>query len=129
MNKRGALALSIIIIVVVLVIGIGIGAYYFSDFSTIPDNSIDREEVECKINGGSWDENIGSEGSRGFFCNEATSDGGMECTDSDQCESNCIAPEGVNDGDLITGTCNNREALLSSTYLVESGKASLLIIE
>lgn len=42
-----------------------------------------------------------------YFCNNATSDAGKECTDSSQCESYCQAPEDTTMDENTTGTCYN----------------------
>ncbi len=67
---------------------------------------------DCSKHGGRWQQSA-----LGFFCNMPTADAGKSCTDSDQCESVCIA-NGAN-----IGKCYEWRSTASTCLsLIEDGK-------
>jgi len=63
---------------------------------------------ECEIAGGLWGI-WGNQYPAIAECNPSTSDGGMECSDSSQCQSFCQAKEGAQIGIEDTGMCYGYE--------------------
>jgi len=60
-----------------------------------------EEEQKCLDANGIWEQGQTGE----FFCNLPTSDAGKECTDSNECESFCQAPNGIEPGSKTNGRC------------------------
>lgn len=58
---------------------------------------------ECAARGGSW-RRMGM--AQTEVCEMPTGDAGKPCSDSSECESYCVAPEGVEKGAVVTGTCH-----------------------
>ncbi len=79
----------------------------------------DSARQECEAANGRWYE---GDPFPEPFCSEATSDGGISCTDNAECEAWCQAPESSQEGDEVVGTCSG------FTYMdcfqgVEDGRA------
>jgi len=66
------------------------------------------EQEQCEIAGGLWGI-WGNISNLTNSCNPATSDAGMECSDSSQCQSFCQAKEGAQIGTEDTGMCYGYE--------------------
>lgn len=58
----------------------------------------------CEDSGGRW-MNVGNSPYQRSICNDATSDGGQTCIDSDECESSCQARQGAQAGEVGEGAC------------------------
>jgi len=72
---------------------------------------------DCEANGGQY---WGCETLTGYACSMPTTDGGKLCSDSDDCEEECVAPPGCEIGETgVQGTCAER------TYLVCGGVSSV----
>jgi len=86
------------------------------------------EQIDCEQQGGEF---IPCFTLSGGYCSLPTSDGGNECTDSSECEAECVAPEGCNAGDLVTGTCAEKTGLTcygDVMVTVEDGECQPMII-
>jgi len=59
---------------------------------------------QCVLNGGMWG-TWGNHPDTPFTCNLATSDAGMACLDSSECESYCQAPPKSEPGYKVVGSC------------------------
>ncbi len=59
-------------------------------------------EQDCLDAGGRWEDwgDVGQEA-----CNLPTSDAGRPCSDSQECESYCEAPQGTEPGAAVEGAC------------------------
>jgi len=66
------------------------------------------ENKECEMSGGLWG-TWGNSQSAKESCNLSTSDVGMECTDSSQCQSFCQAKEGSEINSESVGMCYGHE--------------------
>ncbi len=66
------------------------------------------EKEECEMVGGLWGI-WGNMVGQAATCNPATSDAGLECTDSSQCKSFCQANEGAQIGSEESGECYGYE--------------------
>ena len=66
------------------------------------------EQEQCEIAGGLWGI-WGNISNATNSCNPATSDAGMECSDSSQCQSFCQANQGSQIGTEDTGMCYGYE--------------------
>jgi len=75
--------------------------------SDAPNKIIPGKE-QCEIAGGLWGI-WGNQYPAIAECNPSTSDGGMECSDSSQCQSFCQAKEGAQIGTEDTGMCYGYE--------------------
>jgi len=76
-------------------------------FQDVPEMIVETEN-SCEIAGGLW----GIWGNRApatASCNPSTSDVGMECSDSSQCQSFCQAKEGSEINSETTGMCYGYE--------------------
>jgi hypothetical protein len=86
----------------------------------------DISEVQCKSLNGKWDRTMAG----GYICNLPTSDGGVECVDSRECESSCNLDVEISElesleSEEVVGNCSEWQ---SSAYLgcwvtVEDGNA------
>jgi hypothetical protein len=66
------------------------------------------ENKECEMSGGLWGI-WGNSQSAKESCNPSTSDGGMQCSDSSQCQSFCQAKEGSEINSESIGMCYGYE--------------------
>jgi hypothetical protein len=74
--------------------------------------------AECEAAGGTW----GRFGVRQQeLCNLPTPDAGKRCTDSTECASACVAPNGAPVGGKADGTCYARALLLGTCLKRVSG--------
>ena len=128
MNNK--LITSIIAIIFVsLIIGIFFGYkldnYFFRNNNLQDENEQLKSEIEnLKSQSQSQCENLRGkwfmDGNGIYLCSLPTSDGGKECIDSDECEAECLAPEGAEVGMEISGFCSGET--INYGYFVESGK-------
>jgi len=96
-------------IAVIILIGIIIAILLTQQTVITP---IDKES--CEARGGKW--GLWDCGDRPDCipkCNEATLDGGKECSDSSECETYCEAPEGADEGSQAVGKCSGWEIKLT----------------
>jgi hypothetical protein len=68
-----------------------------------PDKATVTNESDCQRVGGQWTQ-LGR--APGKQCLRQTTDAGKACTDSEQCEGQCLAPEGSVDGTPVGGSCS-----------------------
>ena len=92
---------------------------------TKPSISIPQTEVECKAHGGSW----GVLGLQSMGCNVKTADSGKVCSDSNDCQGECLAPAGSGNGDKAKGTCSAYTANFGRVSRVEHGTVVWLNVE
>ena len=52
-----------------------------------------------------------------------TADAGKACTDSQQCQGTCVAPDGAVSGTKIVGRCSDHEPLVGTFMYVQRGVA------
>lgn len=89
------------------------------------DTELTKEE--CEIRGGQL---IGCETVIGYICSLPTSDAGKICSNSDECELQCVAPLNCEYGRTdIQGTCADRSYLIcNGVQTVENGVCQAIII-
>ena len=73
---------------------------------------------------------IGCETPSGNICSMPTSDGGKACSDSDECEEECVAPKNCARGaENVVGTCAQRTHLAChGVQTLEDGKCEPVLI-
>jgi|GEM_PF-3439659 len=91
-----------------------------------------RTEADCDAQGGEW----------GFFgdtivrrCNVKTSDGGNVCSDSAECQGDCVATLSVRDKETLSagqalfmeGQCSAQTLSLGCNYFVRQGQVKGLL--
>ncbi len=82
---------------------------------------------ECESQGG---ELIGCETLTGFACSLPTGDGGTPCSNSDECEQQCVAPENCEPGDIdVEGICAEWTYLVcDGVQTIEDGQCEAIMI-
>ncbi|WP_407352516.1 hypothetical protein [Luteimonas sp. R10] len=83
-------------------------------------------EAECLQRGGQWTQ-LGRASVK--QCLLQTTDAGAACTDSDQCEGLCLAPEGSGDGTAVGGTCSADTNRFGCRQRVTAGVAVTLCVD
>ena len=84
-------------------------------------------QLQCEAAGGEWAR--WSIFSPDPFCNLRTSDGGTPCTDSSQCEGDCISSES-DCAEGITGECSEFQGTGGChCYLSETGGNSVICVD
>ena len=78
----------------------------------------------CEAKGGTWFV-VGMLSNE--FCDIATSDSKKQCTDNDQCDGKCDAPEDAVAGSYVTGTCSEWYHSQSCQADVVSGETTARI--
>jgi len=86
---------------------------------------IPQTEQECLARGGNWT-HIGLPGMP-KRCDLKATDGGKKCTDSSQCEGECMAPEAAQEGDTIEGSCSEYILVFGCKRFVEDGRVGMTI--
>jgi hypothetical protein len=85
-----------------------------------------RTATACLAARGNW-------GPQGLFqivgCSMKTADGGKTCTDSDQCQGTCLAPDRAISGTHVIGRCSDHEPLFGTFNYVEHGVAVNIAVE
>ncbi|MBS7458042.1 hypothetical protein [Coralloluteibacterium stylophorae] len=77
-------------------------------------------EAACLADGGTWAQH----GRLAVMsCARPTADAGRMCRDGSDCETACIAPEGVEDGTPTAGTCHASDKLFGCHTRVTDGVA------
>ena len=83
-------------------------------------------KVECEDKGGQL---IGCFTVTGYACSMPTADAGKPCSNSSECEEECVAPPGCPTGESAQGTCAARSHLVcSGVQSVENGRCSAVMI-
>jgi len=92
-----------------------------------PVNSEKESIVDCELRGGKV---IGCESPSGKACSMPTKDGGESCSDSDECEQECVAPPDCEIGTSnIKGTCAERTHMVcNGVQTVEDGACDAVMI-
>tara|TARA_Y100000310_G_C20668017_1_gene808685 strand:+ start:506 stop:871 length:366 start_codon:yes stop_codon:yes gene_type:complete len=76
----------------------------------ITSSNQQNENENCESNGGQL---IGCMTKTGYACSMPTNDGGKPCSDSNECEQECVAPENCEAGKTnIVGKCADRTFLI-----------------
>lgn len=70
----------------------------------------------CLNSGGKWEQ-----GQYGGYCNQKASDAGKSCTDSNQCEGSCLAPEDAIEGKHTIGICSEYKSKSDYSDIVLEG--------
>jgi len=95
--------------------------------STVVEKSESELEEECEAKNGQL---IRCFTSTGYTCSLPTKDGGKPCSDSDECEQECVAPtncESIKTN--VKGTCAERTGLVcNGVQTFENGRCGPHII-
>ncbi len=83
-------------------------------------------ETECAAVGGQWTQ-LGRVPVK--QCLRQTSDAGKACTDSEQCEGQCLAPEGSVDGTQVGGSCSVDTNPFGCQQRLRDGMASTICVD
>jgi len=81
---------------------------------------IPQNESECLAKGGHW-ASIGLPGTPAR-CDLKATDGGKACTDSSQCQGECMAPDGASEGRRADGICSEYILNFGCTRRIEGGR-------
>lgn len=91
-----------------------------------PDRASVTNESDCLRVGGQWTQ-LGR--APVPQCLRQTSDSGKACTDSEQCEGQCLAPEGSVDGTQVGGQCSVDTNPFGCQQRVRGGMASTICVD
>ena len=91
-----------------------------------PDSSTATSEADCLREGGEWRQ-LGKVPVK--QCLRQTTDAGKACTDTEQCEGLCIAPEGTVDGAQVGGQCSTDTNRFGCRQRVVGGVARTLCVD
>jgi len=97
-----------------------------SDSNAGPDAASVTHEAECAAVGGQWTQ-LGRAPVK--QCLRQTTDAGKACTDSEQCEGQCIAPEGSVDGTVVAGSCSVDTNPFGCQQRLRDGVASTICVD
>lgn len=114
--------------VFIFILLISVTSFFVFNKETLNDAELTLNDAElaCVAEGGRW-EDYQMYPERVLRCNHATSDEGKPCNDSNQCESECLAPEGDNRTENLTGKCYGYESAYSGEYLLNGKKFYLAV--
>ncbi|WP_440225332.1 hypothetical protein ACQQ2N_08765 [Dokdonella sp. MW10] len=90
------------------------------------NRDVPATESACLARGGSWTQ-LGRAPVK--QCLLQTGDAGKACTDREQCEGLCLAPEGTADGDRVQGTCSADTNRFGCRSLVRDGVVTTLCVD
>ena len=91
-----------------------------------PDRASVTNEVECAAVGGQWTQ-LGRTPVK--QCLRQTADAGKACSDSEQCEGQCLAPEGSVDGTHVGGSCSVDTNPFGCQQRLRDGVASTICVD
>lgn len=91
-----------------------------------PDAASITHESDCQRVGGEWTQ-LGRAPVK--QCLRQTTDAGSACSDSEQCEGQCMAPEGSIDGAQVTGRCSVDTNPFGCQQRVRGGIASTICVD
>ncbi|MCD9005103.1 hypothetical protein LDO31_02420 [Luteimonas sp. XNQY3] len=91
-----------------------------------PDKASVTNEAECIAVGGQWTR-LGRAPVE--QCLRQTTDAGKACTDSEQCEGQCLAPEGSVDGARVGGSCSVDTNPFGCQQRLRGGVASTICVD
>ena len=91
-----------------------------------PDMATVTHEADCMRVGGEWTQ-LGRAPVK--QCLRQTTDAGKACSDSQQCEGQCIAPEGTTDGAETGGACSVDTNPFGCQQRVRDGVAMTLCVD
>jgi len=91
-----------------------------------PDKATVITEAECLREGGQWTQ-LGRAPVQ--QCLRQTTDAGKACSDSAQCEGQCMAPEGAVDGAQVAGQCSVDTNPFGCQQRVRGGVASTICVD
>lgn len=91
-----------------------------------PDKATITNETDCMREGGQWTQ-LGRAPVK--QCLRQTTDAGKACTDSEQCEGQCMAPEGSVDGSQVGGSCSVDTNPFGCQQRVRGGMASTICVD
>jgi hypothetical protein len=97
--------------------------------ATVAKPSIPQTEAECNSRGGNWTTLGLPYPGKPKTCDLKATDSGKVCSDSNECQGSCAAPDGVANGVKAMGTCSANVANFGNVRLVEHGKVELLNVE
>jgi len=84
------------------------------------ETTYDKEKTECISKGGEWKLAGLALDERCFI---KMKDANKDCSNSDDCEGTCLAPEKCRLGDKVVGKCSEYDLTLGCHSRVEGGKA------
>lgn len=141
--KQKGFALILVIIIITL-LGI-VGAYYLgtkktnsitsptqspplattnSQIQTTPIVEPILAEEECIRSGGEW-KKVGIQPAP--ECTFKSKDAGKQCRDNSECDGECLAPEGSQQGEKVSGICSDYNFHLGCFRMVDNGTVSKTI--
>ncbi|NYZ62760.1 hypothetical protein [Luteimonas deserti] len=91
-----------------------------------PDAATVTHEADCDRVGGEWRQ-LGRAPVK--QCLRRTTDAGKACSQSEQCEGHCLAPEGSVDGTTVTGQCSVDTNPFGCQQRVRDGMASTICVD
>lgn len=91
-----------------------------------PDQATLTHETDCLREGGQWTQ-LGRAAVK--QCLRQTTDAGKACTDSEQCQGQCMAPEGSVDGTQAGGSCSVDTNPFGCQQRVRAGMASTICVD
>lgn len=119
-----------LILISLVVIGALVYILINNNSSILPKTSIDIDNEtaaeECEAEGGNL---IACFTTTGYACSLLTEDGGKVCSDNDECEAECVAPENCEPGTESRGKCADRTYLIcGGVSIVEDGMCKGILI-
>lgn len=91
-----------------------------------PDKAAVTNERDCLREGGQWTQ-LGRAPVK--QCLRQTTDAGKACSDSDQCQGQCMAPAGSVDGTEVGGSCSVDTNPFGCQQRVRGGMASTICVD
>lgn len=104
---------------------IGLGLLAVCTRAPLAKPDIPQTEEECLAVGGNWI-HLGLPGTP-KRCDLKAKDGGKSCTDSSQCQGECMAPSGASEGQKMNGACSDYILNFGCARRVENGKVGIEI--
>lgn len=96
---------------------------------TVTKPTIPQTAAECAARGGNWTTLGLTYPGKPRVCDLKATDSGKVCSDSNECQGSCVAPDSVPNGAKASGTCSAYVSNYGNVRLVEHGKVVLLNVE